>query len=102
MDISKKWELLFIIMEGSYNVGKIWIKKGIKINVPVYFVSPDRWRKDIFGTGNLSTDEAKKLAVRYAREIIIDSGLSPPKLIHHDAAEAILIGLWGIRYLRKL
>lgn len=96
--ISKKWKLVLIVIEGSRDIGKIWKKKGIKLDVPVIDVSPERWRQDILGSRNLPTKNSKKLAALYARNIIIESGLSPPKLVNFDAAEAILIGLWGVKH----
>ncbi len=99
--ISTKWELSLIVIEGSRDIGKIWRKKGTKLDVPVMYVSPERWRGDILGSRNLTAKESKRLAGIYARNIIIESGLSPPKLVNLDAAEAILIGYWGVKYFRK-
>ncbi len=90
-----------IVVEGSRDLGKVWIKKGIKLNIPVLQVSPERWREDILGSRDLASKEAKRLAALYARDIIIDSGLSPPKVVNLDAAEAILIGFWGVKHIGK-
>jgi hypothetical protein len=42
-----------------------------------------------------STRVAKRTAAEVARRIIEWSGAPRPTSLRHDAAEAILIGLWG-------
>ncbi len=83
-------------MEGSRDIGKLWIKMSQKFHVPAYFVSPEKWRKKILNITDLNSYEAKKQAKKIAKEIIKKSGLPMPKDINHNAAEAILICLWGV------
>jgi len=99
--ILNEWDLLFLIMEGSKDIGKLWMKRGQKIDVPVYFVSPEVWREAMLFTKNLKSKEAKKQAIKFARKVIVSSGLAPPRTINHNAAEAILIGLWGVKEYTK-
>jgi hypothetical protein len=43
--------------------------------------------------------DAKKHAGDLARSVIAWSGAKKPTSLRHDAAEAILIGLWGVLHV---
>jgi hypothetical protein len=52
-----------------------------------------------------SAADAKRVAARLARVVIAWSGAPRPTSLRHDAAEAILVGLWGVLsagWLRRL
>ena len=60
-------------------------------------VSPEQWRSLLLlprkqKNRKVAKDEADVLA----RQIIAWSGLKRPTSLRHDAAEAILIGLWAV------
>jgi len=84
------------VIEGSKIFGRPWFHWANKLNVPCYYVEPYIWREKFFGKKEMKSQEAKKRAIVYAKNIIISSGLSSPKSLNHNAAEAILIGLWGV------
>lgn len=69
----------------------------MKQGVRVQRVSAEAWRDDLlYVRERLSAADAKKHAEELARRVIRWSGAPAPTSLRHDAAEAILIGLWGV------
>ena len=65
--------------------------------VPVRWVSAEQWRELLFYPREHRSGEiAKRRADDMARRVIEWSGARRPTSLRHDAAEAILVGLWGV------
>lgn len=95
-NIARERQIKCIVIEGSKIFAKPWTNMAKRLNVDCHIVEPHIWREQLFGKKDITSQDAKKKATVYARKIIINSGLSPPKYLNHNAAEAILIGFWGV------
>ena len=69
-------------------------------------MSAETWRElFLLPRDQQSGAQAKLVAARLARRVIEWSGAPRPTSLRHDAAEAILVGLWGVLnagWLRRL
>ena len=60
-------------------------------------VSAEEWRSKLLSPREQSSGpKAKQRADEMARKIIEWSGAPRPTSLRHDAAEAIVIGFWGV------
>ena len=60
-------------------------------------VSAEEWRSlFLLPRDQRSGDQAKRVADGIARRVVEWSDAPRPTSLRHDAAEAILIGLWGV------
>ena len=89
--------LSFIVVEGGGKLAPIWEKEALRRKIPMRLVSAETWRRRLLypreqRTGTL----AKKRADDLARRVIVWSQADRPTSLRHDAAEAILAGLWGV------
>jgi hypothetical protein len=95
--IGQTQNLDWILSEGDYNLAAIWERVAMKNNVRVQRVSAEVWRNDLlYQREQYSGLIAKKHALSLARRIIDWSDAPAPTSLGHDAAEAILIGMWGV------
>lgn len=90
-------DLALIVIEGGGEIADIWEREAARREIPVSRISAEQWRARLLlrreqRTGAMAKDAATEMADR----IIAWSGLRRPTAPRHDAAEAILIGLWGI------
>jgi hypothetical protein len=92
--------LAAIIIEGGGNLATVWEREAERRNISLCRVSAEVWRKAFLLSREQRTGtEAKKNADAMARKIIEWSAAPRPTALRHDAAEAILVGLWGILHL---
>lgn len=90
-------ELEVVVVEGDRALGEVWRKAAEKRGARGLFVSPERWRSALlYAREQRSGKDAKRNADVLARAVIEWSGAPRPTSLRHDAAEAILIGLWGV------
>lgn len=88
--------LHYLVIEGGGKLTKYWVKVARQLDIEVTQTHAHAWRKDLFRQKNMTnTKHMKQHAEEKAREIIEDAGLSQPKRLKHDAAEAIMIGYWA-------
>lgn len=86
-----------LIMEGDRGLGALFAKLGHKWGVEVVFTDAHVWRPSLMDPKRRrSGEDAKAYADRLARAVITASGAPEPTALRHDAAEAILVGLWGV------
>ena len=87
----------WLVLEGDRSLAEIW-KHGTKgRHVSVRCVSAEVWRSRLlYPREQSSGPKAKQSADEMARKIIEWSEAARPTSLRHDAAEAILIGLWGV------
>jgi hypothetical protein len=84
-----------IVAEGDSRLAKVWF--GCAKDWETELVQAIEWRSDIFPQRLRRTgSEAKESAMELATEIAQKDGCSPTKPLHHDLAEAILLGYWAV------
>ncbi len=89
-----------LIVEGDRNLGAIWRKAGDKLGAQFHEVSPKTWRQAVLEPHQRrDAATAKEAADTLARRVIEITGAERPTSLRHDAAEAILIGWWGLHHL---
>ncbi len=95
--LSELADLQYLVMEGSGPYEAIWRKEAERRNCQVIQISAEAWRPDLLLDRQQRTGAAaKQHADRLARAIITWSAAPTPTSLRHDAAEAILVGLWAL------
>ena len=85
-----------VVIEGGGPLGDIWQREAGRRKFRAISVSAERWRGLLLLPRQQRTGpEAKRHAGSIARSVIEWSGLKRPTSLRHDAAEAILVGLWA-------
>ena len=86
-----------VVAEGDRNLGEIWQKNARTQGALFQLVSPEKWRSELLLPRNQKNRKVAKYAADIlARKVIAWSELRRPTSLRHDAAEAILIGLWAV------
>ncbi len=90
-------DLARVVVEGGGPLATPWVAEGERRALTVQVVSAELWRPLFLlprehGTG----PQMKAVADRLARRVIAWAGGPRPTSLRHDAAEAILVGLWGV------
>ncbi len=89
-------EISAVVLEGGGPLADIWEKEAGKLGIRVIRVAAEQWRSMLLYPRQQRTGvQAKKTADELARRVIEWSGASRPTSLRHDAAEAILVGLWA-------
>ena len=88
--------LAWLVLEGGDLYGNLWRHEAERRGAMVLQVSAESWRRDLLlDRDQHAAGQAKDASVLLARRVIAWSGLRGPTSLRHDAAEAILVGLWG-------
>lgn len=92
-----------VVVEGDRFLGEVWQKSARNVGATFRHVRPEEWRMELLlprkqRSGKAAKNEADVLA----RKVIEWSDLKRPTSLRHDAAEAILIGLWAVLELEWL
>jgi hypothetical protein len=91
------YEVSWLVGEGDRRLFEHWAREALKRGAEVRLVDAQRWRPRLLYQRERCTGRAaKKNADALARQVIEWSGAPRPTSLRHDAAEAILIGLWGV------
>lgn len=86
-----------LVVEGGGPVADPWLREGQRRDLDVRQVHAGVWREAlILSRDRRSGADAKQQADVLARRVIDWSGAPRPTSLRHDAAEAILLGLWGV------
>jgi hypothetical protein len=86
-----------LVLEGGGPIADIWVRDAQRRGILVRQIAAEDWRERFFMPKDRQGRERSKLiADVLARRIIEWSGASKPTSLRHDAAEAILIGFWGV------
>lgn len=89
--------LEYIVLEGGGPLVDIWRREAARRDIKVLHIGAEAWRQALLYPRQQRTGaEAKHNAGSLARRVIELSGAPSPTSLRHDAAEAILAGLWGI------
>ncbi len=87
----------YLVLEGGGNLADIWLAETDRRGLQVRQIAADTWRRDFFYPREQRNSViAKQTADLLARRVIEWSNAPRPTSLRHDAAEAILIGLWGV------
>ena len=90
-------DLAHLVIEGGGPLAEIWAREAERRVVAAHRVSAEIWRQELLLARERRTaDLAKQSADTLARRVIDWSAAPRPTSLRHDAAEAILIGLWGV------
>ena len=90
--------LLRLVVEGGGDLFVPWKKEAARRGIAVRQVMGEQWRASVLPPSARRTGEvAKAAAEELAREVIERSGAKRPTSLRHDAAEAILVGVWASR-----
>ncbi len=90
-------QLVQIVTEGPRDLAAIWQRFADTRGVVTRAIVAETWRPQLLlHRQQRSGGDAKRWADQLARQVIAWSGAPRPTSLRHDAAEAILIGLWGV------
>jgi hypothetical protein len=85
-----------LVLEGGGPIADIWVRDAERRGLSVRRIAAEDCRGRFFDPKLWRSRERSKLTADVlARRIIEWSGAPRPTSLRHDAAEAILIGLWG-------
>jgi len=91
-------QLARLVVEGGGELYIPWEKEAKRRGILVRQVASEEWRKTLLKPYERGSGEhAKAAADGLARNIIERSGAKRPTSLKHDAAEAILVGVWATR-----
>lgn len=86
-----------LLVEGGGDLAPAWMTAAQRADIKIRFVDAATWRQSLLLPRDQRTGtDAKQAAGRLARKIIDWSGAARPTSLRHDAAEAILVGAWGV------
>lgn len=93
-------DLMAIVVEGGGNLAVIWEREAQRRGLTLARISAESWRQPLlYLREQRSGADAKKHAGEMARKVIAWSQLPRPTSLRHDAAEAIMAGLWGLLHI---
>ncbi|QDV33938.1 hypothetical protein [Tautonia plasticadhaerens] len=87
-------ELRRIVLEGGGPIAEVWRREAGRRGIASRVIGAEVWREALGAFGDRG--RPKREADAIARRVIDWSGAPRPTSLRHDAAEAILIGLWGV------
>lgn len=88
--------LAWLVLEGGGPLAEIWKREAERRHIAVRRISAETWRQQLlYPRQQRRRTQAKDSADVLARRVIIWSQARRPTSLRADAAEAILIGLWG-------
>ncbi|HEX8242810.1 MAG TPA: hypothetical protein VF541_04930 [Longimicrobium sp.] len=89
--------LAWLVIEGGGPLADAWEREAARRQVAVLRIGAEEWRGALLYPREQRTGaQAKSTADGLARRIIDWSGAPRPTSLRHDAAEAILVGFWGV------
>jgi hypothetical protein len=89
--------LAWLVLEGGGPLADIWEREAARRGIPVLRIGAGTWRARLLLPREQRTGrQAKGNADGLARRVIEWSGAPRPTSLRHDAAEAVLAGLWGV------
>jgi hypothetical protein len=87
----------YVVLEGGGPLADHWATAAERHGCHVRRVSAEEWRAlFLLQREQRSGEQAKRVADTIARRVVDWSDAARPTSLRHDAAEAILIGLWGV------
>lgn len=88
--------LRWIALEGGGQLAEIWKRAAERRGIEVMQIGAERWRERLlYDRERRSGEAAKENAGELARRVIEWADAPRPTSLRHDAAEAILLGVWA-------
>ena len=95
--------LVALVIEGGGNLARVWEKEAERRETFCIRIGAEEWRHMFLHAREQRTGtDAKRYAGDFARKVIEWANATRPTSLRHDAAEAIMIGLWGLLHLNWL
>lgn len=95
--LAEVYDLAWVVGEGDRKLFEHWSREALRRGAEARLVSPETWRaRLLYARERRHARDAKEAADALARQVIEWSDAPRPTSLRHDAAEAILIGLWGV------
>ena len=92
-----------LIVEGNSELYKYWHKTAQKFQIPIRQIYAENWRSDCLNHKEQADGKsAKEAAIRIAKTLIKSQSGQGPHNLRHDAAEACLMGWWGLKEIQWL
>ncbi len=89
--------LQWLVIEGGGTLAGPWQREAQRRQITILQISAEQWRQRfLLPREQRSGIDAKSNADELARQVITWSGARRPTSLRHDAAEAVLIGLFGV------
>lgn len=89
--------LEYLVLEGGGTLADLWAKEGERRGLKVRVVDAGTWRSVLlYPRERRNGTDAKAAADTLARRVIDWAEAPRPTSLRHDAAEAVLVGLWGV------
>lgn len=90
-------DLTHVVLEGGGPLAVIWQREAGRRGLAVKRISAEQWRDELlYPREQRGKGTAKRKAGELARHVVEWSGAARPTSLRHDAAEAILIGLYAV------
>jgi hypothetical protein len=98
--LNQQEDLAYVIIEGGGPLLKIWNAELEKRNLDVIRIMADHWRNELlYVREQKNRTDAKAHAIYYAARVIEKMADHKPTSLDNNAAEAVLIGLYGMQKL---
>ena len=89
-----------LVLEGDRTLAGAWQREFGPRGTEVVLVEAEWWRRALLHPRERrDAASAKAAAGELARAAVVHLGGTAPPTLRHDAAEAVLIGVWGLRTL---
>jgi hypothetical protein len=93
-------DLEWLILEGGGDLAEVWSREAERQGLGVRVIAAEVWREALLHPRERRTGAlAKQHADALARAVVAWSGVGGLTSLRHDAAEAVLVGLWGVRHV---
>lgn len=93
-------DISHLVIEGGGQLADIWAREAGRRNIPLLRIDAETWREAfLYHREQRSGKQAKHHAGILAKQVIEWSGAKRPTSLRHDAAEAILAGLWAVVHI---
>ncbi len=90
-------DLSVLVLEGGGPIADVWEREATRRDLELIRTSAEVWRaKLLYAREQRTGEQAKAVADELARRVIEWSDAPRPTSLRHDAAEAILLGLWAV------
>lgn len=95
--LGERPDLAWLVLEGGGAVAEVWRREAERRRLQTLQISAEVWRQRLlYPREQRSGLQAKHSADELARRVIGWSDAPRPTSLRHDAAEAIMVGLWGV------
>ncbi len=78
-------------------MARLWRRRAQALGIEIEWVCSEQWRREVLPHPRQRGYALKEEAIEVALNVIRYYHLSLPRSLNHNAAEAILIGLWGAK-----